>query len=666
MSLTGSLVILLVLLGRLVLRKQPKTFSYALWAVVLFRLLCPVSISAPVSALEVVSPVVEQTTQTVSRVSYVQQELQLLPQVPQSTGDTAVAVKKAVGPGTVAAWVWLAGVGIMCLSGLLSYERLRHRLVGASPWRGNILLSDYVDTPFVMGIFRPKIYLPTATPLREQRFIIAHEQHHIRRLDHIWKCLAYLALCVHWFNPLVWLSFVLAGKDMEMSCDEAVIRKLGEHTRADYATALLCLSTKRTIIGGTPLAFGEGDTKGRVKNMANWKKPKVWVSLLCALLCIAVLVACAVNPTEKPQETDATEPLPTAEAPAPMGDKVYRQLVEGHVDGYVFVNQKLIPDNGTDTTPVAGLVQYEIPDAVDWSDATFAFLEELGIPDVDDPTLAKIGGTDSHCNWLLEVFSDVPQGQPVTVHRYHEFTVVVNQEGHASLMDVWYDATKIDYSEFAGFISFPYMEAPEEDTGEQEAFQRCMGVIANVATSSHQLHAEAQGPGGSTTIVEEYKIHDGDCLHIEQVDGSYQEALLVVGDQYFYGTGDIGGEIAWKSITREEYAGLHMQWFWLGHSTLTEATGATYMGTMNESQGPLYNYQFEDIYAASRWGVAENVSTYQVAFQFDWEGSFLWTSVFANGGTEKEVLAKESIVSLEEATVRAAIQREYLRATGQE
>lgn len=810
MSLTGSLVIGLVLLVRLFLRRQPKIFSYALWAVVLFRLLCPVSISASISALNVTQPQVEPRSGTVSRVSYIAAEPVTVPATTQSVQTVAPTVEKTtVKPMTIAAWVWLAGVGVMACYSLLSFGALRRRLVGATPWRGNIYLSDYVDSPFVLGVICPKIYLPTSTPAAERRYIVAHEQHHIRRLDHVWKLLAYLALCIHWFNPLVWLSFLLAGKDMEMSCDEAVIRRLGTNIRADYAAALLRLSTKRTIIHGTPLAFGEGDTKGRVKNMAKWKKPKVWVSLLCIALCIAVVVACALNPKQNetkyvPAEAiQVTMNLPegysydpnsmyitrdsdgklvggleiygipdgvydpedgkylwlykvgipdleaeqagelyceggitgfsnekmwvmeftkkdgdteeetvhrrhyfyvvndhvydvweddlavdvntfdsvlrfteektdgTAEAPQPMEDNVYRQLVEGSLpDGYVFINEELMTDEESMKTSdqphsvVGGLVRYDIPDTVDWTDSTFGFLKELGIPDVDDPTLAKVGGSDSHCDWLLEVFSDVPEGQAQTVHRYHEFTVLVDQEGHATLMDVWFDATQIDYSQFAGFLTFPYMQAPEADTGEDEAFDLCMRVVANVGAASRHLHSEARGPEGATTIVDSYIMHDGDFLHIEQIDGEHQEAVLVVGDSYFYGTGEIGAELTWKAITQGEYSGLTMQRFWLGTTNLFESSGATYMGTMNEDEGPLHVYQFPESYSGSRWNIAEEVEFYQVGFQFDEADNFLRVNIAANTGTGEEVFVKESIVSLDETTVRSAIDREYQRATG--
>ena len=166
-----------------------------------------------------------------------------------------------------------------------------------------------------MGILSPKIYLPSDVPKNERKYIIAHERHHISRFDHIIKLLAYSALCIHWFNPLVWAAFILAGKDMEMSCDEAVIRKMGSQIRADYSASLLRLATHKKIIAGMPLAFGEGDTKGRVMNMAKWKKPRLWVSLICLLLCTTILVACAVNP----QTAGSTESTTTGKVSTSNG-----------------------------------------------------------------------------------------------------------------------------------------------------------------------------------------------------------------------------------------------------------------------------------------------------------------------------------------------------------
>lgn len=322
MSMTGSIVILLVMLARLILKRSPKIFSYALWAVVLFRLLCPVAFNAPVSVLNALEPKVQEASESTSVIYFIPAEVNQNPDftfVPadnQSGTEPAPAEESAhtrLDLMTVASYVWLAGTGIMIAYNVIQYVRLRLKLIGAMAYRGNVYRADYIDTPFVMGILSPKIYLPSDIPMNEQKYIIAHERHHISRFDHIIKLLAYSALCIHWFNPLVWAAFILAGKDMEMSCDEAVIREMGSQIRADYSASLLRLATHKKIIAGMPLAFGEGDTKGRVMNMAKWKKPKLWVSLTCLLLCATILVACAVNPKTAGSSADMNSTEVTGE-----------------------------------------------------------------------------------------------------------------------------------------------------------------------------------------------------------------------------------------------------------------------------------------------------------------------------------------------------------------
>lgn len=312
MSLTASVVILLILPVRLGLRRAPKVFSYALWAVVLFRLLCPVSVGAGFSLLGLLDAPVRERESGASAVEYVRPGRafglnETSPAAPAGDGETpdhvifpnspaALDVVSPARPAAVLPLVWLAGVGGMALYGVGSLLLLRRRLVGTVRLEGNLWLADHTRSPFVLGVLRPRIYLPSSLEEGEREYIILHERYHIRRLDHIIKLLAFGALCLHWFNPLVWLAFVLAGNDMEMSCDEAVLKRLGGDVRADYSASLLSLATGRTIIAGTPLAFGEGDAKGRIKNLLRWKRPKLWVAVCAGLICGLVIAACAANP----------------------------------------------------------------------------------------------------------------------------------------------------------------------------------------------------------------------------------------------------------------------------------------------------------------------------------------------------------------------------------
>lgn len=307
MSLTASAVVVLVLLVRLTLRRAPKVFSYALWAVVLFRLLCPVSVAAGFSLLSLLEAPVTERESGASAVEYVrgafspdradvdESNTVIFPISDPPQTELQIVVPKA-RLSAVLPLIWAAGVGGMVLYSLCSLLALRRRLVGAVHLESELWLADRIHTPFVLGLLRPKIYLPSSLEEREQEYIVLHERYHIRRLDHIIKLLAFGALCLHWFNPLVWLAFVLAGKDMEMSCDEAVLKRLGGDVRADYSASLLSLATGRTIIAGTPLAFGEGDAKGRIKNLLRWKRPKLWVAVCAGLICGLVIAACAANP----------------------------------------------------------------------------------------------------------------------------------------------------------------------------------------------------------------------------------------------------------------------------------------------------------------------------------------------------------------------------------
>ena len=320
MSLTAGIVILCVMAARLALKRAPKVFSYALWAVVLFRLLCPVSLPSGISLLGALDAPARQASPVVSTVTYVQPrqpaefqpQTEQLPVEPQTSASDPVApvspeqqATPAVDWSAVAAWAWLAGVLGMAGYSIFALLRLRSRLVGSLRLRDNIYLADHISTPFVLGLVRPKIYLPSTLTEGEMGYIIRHEQYHIRHGDHVVKVLAFAALCLHWFNPLVWVAFILAGKDMEMRCDEAVVRQLGERVKADYSASLLALATGRLTIAGTPLAFGEGDPKGRIRNLLRWKRPRVWLSLVAGVACVAVIAACAANPAGQASQTPA-------------------------------------------------------------------------------------------------------------------------------------------------------------------------------------------------------------------------------------------------------------------------------------------------------------------------------------------------------------------------
>ncbi|QHA01445.1 DUF5301 domain-containing protein [Dehalobacter restrictus] len=326
MSLTASIVIVIVLLARLLLRKPPKVFSYALWAVVLFRLLCPVSFSSEFSLLGLFNTPASTVSDSgaYSSMTYIPSDIvhteyprvdlplpgvgkvinETMPQ-----GEEQLVADPIEFPMSAATMLWLLGIMALLIYSGVSLMQLRRKLVGAVRLRDNIYLADHIATPFVIGLFRPKIYLPSTISSGEQDYIILHEQTHIKRLDHIAKMIAFLTLAIHWFNPLVWVAFVCAVKDMEMSCDERVLKQMGGEIKTAYSTSLLSLATGRKLINGSPLAFGEGDIKGRIKNIMSFKKPAVWIVITAVIACIAVMLLLLANPAKSLELPDAASVL---------------------------------------------------------------------------------------------------------------------------------------------------------------------------------------------------------------------------------------------------------------------------------------------------------------------------------------------------------------------
>ena len=313
MSFIATVVILAVLLIRVLFRRLPKVFQYVLWSVVLFRLLCPVSISTPVSMFQVFG-ITEERVQTIEIHGNEQENLQektagyvesvnMELENPDGTKNTikilnekrAEAELEQFGELCIVA-VWILGIVFVLGYSIVSLVRLNKNLVGALQLKDNIYLCDYIKTPFVMGVVKPKIYLPSFLGEEEKEYIILHEQVHIRRGDHIFRLLAFFALALHWFNPFVWLAYFLSGVDMEMSCDEAVMKKSDNDIRAEYSTSLLSLATGKRFLNGALLAFGEGNVKNRIKNVMKFKKPAVLTVVAAVFVVVVLICAMGSNP----------------------------------------------------------------------------------------------------------------------------------------------------------------------------------------------------------------------------------------------------------------------------------------------------------------------------------------------------------------------------------
>ncbi len=302
MSFTGGIVIIFVLLIRLLFKKAPKIFSYALWSAVLFRLVCPVSFESACSLLPTnANPITQnivymQTPAIDTGIASINNSVNAL--LPAARPEASVnPLQISVMIGSI---IWVAGIALLLGYSMVTLLLLKKRLKTAAPQGKNVFLSDRIDTAFVLGVFRPRIYLPANLTDGQREYILLHEQTHVKRLDHLVKLLGFFVLCLHWFNPLVWVAFFASGKDMEMSCDEAVIKKLGNGIKKEYSASLLTLATGRRMVCGTPLAFGEGDTKGRIRNVLNYKKPAFWAAAVAAVAVIFVVAGLMANPQEEP------------------------------------------------------------------------------------------------------------------------------------------------------------------------------------------------------------------------------------------------------------------------------------------------------------------------------------------------------------------------------
>ena len=319
MSATASYVIAAVLLLRLLLRKLPKKIPYLLWSVVAFRLCCPVTWQSVFSlfSLNPLADSVRVTGGGATRLEYFPSNAgtaappqinggTLIPPVGEAVSNTLpaatpVSAVSAADPLrlwiTIGTVIWCVGMAALLVYSMICYGKMRRRMSTAVLFRGNVYQSDCIRSPFILGLVRPKIYIPFGLDQDTMKYVLAHERYHIRRRDYLIKPFAFLLLTIHWFNPLCWLAFHLMGKDMEMSCDEKVLTGEGSSVKA-YSASLLSFAVSRRFPSPSPLAFGETSVKSRIKNVLRWRKPKTWVTLLAVLLCVLVIVACAANPAQ--------------------------------------------------------------------------------------------------------------------------------------------------------------------------------------------------------------------------------------------------------------------------------------------------------------------------------------------------------------------------------
>ena len=697
MSMTGSIVILLVMLARHILKPAPKIFSYALWAVVLFRLLCPVALTGPVSVLNVLKPEGQAATEATSVIYFIPVERNVNSDTPfvSTENPSATPIPQPVPAGhtkpdimQTVSYVWIAGTGLMLLYSVIQYIQLRRKLIGAIPYKDNVYCADYIDTPFVMGIFSPKIYLPFDVPVNERKYIIAHEQHHISRFDHIFKLLAYVTLCIHWFNPLSWMAFLLAGRDMEMSCDEAVIRKLGSQIRADYSASPLRLATHKKIIAGMPLAFGEGDTKGRIMNMARWKQPRLWVSMACLLLCAAILVACAVNPETAPT-ADNTDPdnnatgivttpnaANTEDVSAIPGSDVVTDtqwIQYGDLRLLLLSGMEATDKNGiltlTMDAKTVGGVALRKPD--DPSIYSADWLKKTGISEASDTAMGYMSGSSTYADYEITFFPDTPVNQDANgnIIADEQGTYVLENEtthyffNHGTdAYDIWFYNHRIPNTIREALLKTCILEGVTDISAmqtalkkEQDALQMCRSVLERIQSSA-ACKIETKQENGPDALNEitlfTSWIYGQNRLHISQIPESGGDAMfggmLVNGTAYEY-----DAQQQWHTVSQWEWEDpwlTRFQW---------EDSVVSYQDTLTDDSSITVMLRIDQPFAES----GNQQPHYFVSFNYNTDGTFRDVYVQANLFMDNSTYRTESVASLDSALVEGEIQKEYRQAT---
>ncbi|MBQ3081803.1 MAG: hypothetical protein IJC49_05055 [Clostridia bacterium] len=308
MSITATWIALAVILIRLLFKKAPKHFRVFMWGLVGLRLLIPFSIESVLSLIpsaETVPPDIIYSDKP-----YIQSGIPIINSTfnPIISESLAPATGDSVNPmqvvGAVAANIWIFGMTLMALYAVISYMRIRLKVKEAARVDGIIWECDNIDTPFILGIVRPRIYLPSSLTAEDREYVIAHERAHLKRRDHFWKPLGFLLLTVYWFNPVLWAAYVLLCKDIELATDEKVIKALGEEIKKPYSEALINCSVPRKAISACPVAFGESSIKERVKAVLNYKKASFWIIIIAVISCVGLGVLFLTNPVTDDGKND--------------------------------------------------------------------------------------------------------------------------------------------------------------------------------------------------------------------------------------------------------------------------------------------------------------------------------------------------------------------------
>lgn len=306
-SIWANWLVLAVLMLRLLLRRAPKGIACALWGLVALRLLLPISIQSPVSLMPESTAVFQETVDTA---------LIHVSPAPETAPVSDVELPADSKATAIHPWMlWLCGTALMDASFLLSYLRLRRSVAEGVQEDGDIWICDQIPTPFILGIAKPRIYLPSGLSPEHREYVLAHERCHLAWKDHWWKPLAFGLLSVYWFDPLLWAAYILACRDLEFACDQRVIRSYSPADKKAYSQALLACSSRRRPVLACPVAFGENVVVARIRNVLNYKKPGFWIVLVSVLVVLITAVGFLTVPIQK----EAAAPAFAAPEEQPSG-----------------------------------------------------------------------------------------------------------------------------------------------------------------------------------------------------------------------------------------------------------------------------------------------------------------------------------------------------------
>lgn len=300
MSITASWIVLAVIILRLLLKKAPKWIMGILWGIVAIRLIVPFSLESVFSLIPNAEPIPQNIFMAESPA--VDSGFSVLNEIvnPIISNSLTPNVADSVNPIQVVMFIgsviWLVGAAVMLVYTLISYLRIHNKVQEAVQLKENIWICDHISTPFILGVFHPRIYLPSSMNEADMEFVVSHEKAHLKRKDYIWKPLGFLLLSAYWFNPLLWVAYILLCKDIELACDEKVLGQLGTEMKKPYSNALINCSVPRKMISACPLAFGETGVKERVKGVLSYKKPAFWIIIAAVTVCIVTAVCLLTNP----------------------------------------------------------------------------------------------------------------------------------------------------------------------------------------------------------------------------------------------------------------------------------------------------------------------------------------------------------------------------------